>query len=83
MGLVAVTIKVMLESDADMVDIKSRISKIPGVREIKENDIGFGVKNLDVLLTMEDKGGGTDIVEKMISAIPGVASVETGDVTLL
>lgn len=84
MGRVAVTLKVMPKSpDTDIERIKKEIRGSIEVQEIKEEPIGFGLVALRVLVVLADASGGTDSVEKAISGIEGVASVETEDVTLL
>ena len=89
MGTVAATLKVMPSSaDTDMEKIKEEIKKAVSrekdikLQSIEERPIAFGLKALHVLLIMPDTHG-TDNIEKAISAISGVASVEAGDVTLL
>jgi elongation factor 1-beta len=87
MGTVAVTLKVMPESPTvDLEKIKSEIrKKIKNVRikGIEEKPVAFGLKLLEILLILPDAKGGTDAIEEEIRSIKGVASVETGEVTLL
>ncbi len=83
-GQVAITLNVMPESpDSDINHIKDEIKKRADVKEIRENPIAFGLVSLKVLLILPDSAGGTDKIEKMISEIKGVASVETEDITLI
>ena len=86
MGMVAVTLKVMPDSpQADLEKIKSEIRKCikdVEIKGIEEKPVAFGLKCLEVLLTMPDQGG-TDNIEEAIKKIPGVVSVEAGNVTLL
>jgi len=83
MGLVAVTFKVMPENqDVDLNRVKTDIKSRLNVREIKEIPIAFGIKLLEVLLVFDDKEG-IGSVEEKLKNIEGVASVESGDVTLL
>ena len=84
MGQVAVTFKIMPESpEVDTARVKNEIKEKIDVQDIKEEPIGFGLVALKVLVVMPDSAGGTDSIEKQLSAIRGVASVETEDVTLL
>ncbi len=84
MGQVAITLKVMPESpEVDIARMKKEIRNTVDVQEIKEEPIGFGLVALKVLIVLQDSAGGTDMIEKSISEIDGVASVETEDVTLL
>ena len=84
MGQVAITLKVMPESpEVDIGRLKEEIRNSVDVKEIREEPIGFGLVALKVLIVLQDSTGGTDMIEKSISEISGVASVNTEDVTLL
>ena len=84
MGQVAITLKVMPESpEVDIGRLKEDIRNSVDVKEIREEPIGFGLVALKVLIVLQDSTGGTDMIEKSISEISGVASVDTEDVTLL
>ncbi|MBI3190706.1 elongation factor 1-beta [archaeon] len=83
MGLVAVTFKIMPEGpETDINKIKSELQANANVKEIKEIPIAFGIKLIEVLLVFEDKEG-IGSIEQKLRSIEGVASVESGDVTLL
>jgi len=83
MGAVAATFKIMPEDPSVSIEsIKKEIQARVDAREIKEVPIAFGIKLIEVLLVFEDKEGIGSIEEKL-RTIPGVASVESGDVTLL
>ena len=82
MGLVAATFRLMSENPQDTRRLKEEIQQKIDVKEIKEIPIGFGITLIEVLLIFEDKVGIGSIEEKLKS-IHGVASVESGDVTLL
>ncbi len=83
MGLVAVTFKIMPENpDTDLNSIKNEIKSAGNVRDIKEIPIAFGIKIVEALFVFEDKEG-IGSIEQKLRSIPGVASVESGDVTLL
>ena len=84
MGQVAITLKVMPESpEVDIGRLKEEIRNSVDVKEIREEPIGFGLVALKVLIVLQDSTGGTDMIEKSISEISVVASVDTEDVTLL
>jgi elongation factor 1-beta len=84
MGEVAVTLTVMPNGvDVDLDRIKNQIEEKISPKEIREKPIAFGLKSLEVLVVVPDAVGGSLEVEKKLSSIPGVASVETTDVTLL
>ncbi len=89
MGTVAATLIVMPSSaDADYGRIKKEIEKAVSrerdskLQGIDEKPVAFGLKALHVLLILPDTHG-TDAIEKAISSIAGVESVEAGDVTLI
>ncbi len=89
MGMVAVTFKVMPGSaDADLDAIKKQVkenlSRIKNIKleQVEEKPVAFGLKCLEVLVTMPDTGG-TDKIEEEIANVPGIESVNTEDVTLI
>lgn len=83
MGLVAATFKIMPESaDTDIEKIKHEINVRLKPKQVKEIPIAFGLKLIEVLLVFEDKEG-IGSVEEKLRTIEGVASVESGDVTLI
>ncbi|MBI2578669.1 MAG: elongation factor 1-beta [Candidatus Aenigmarchaeota archaeon] len=90
MGNVAVTLKIMPESpEVDMAGLRKKIEQLfeefheAKLQQISEMPIGFGLAALQVLLVLPDTAGGSDAIEKAISAIEGVASVESEGVTLI
>ena len=91
MGQVAVTLKIMPENpEVDLEKMKTEISSAVSklgieLKGIEEKPVAFGLKCLEVLLIMPDAPdqGGTDRIEEAIKNIPGIASVEAGDITLL
>jgi len=84
MGSVAVILRVMPESpEINIEDLKKALrAKLPGIQEIKEEPIGFGLKALKVLAVVNDAGGETDAVEKTLNTVPGVERAEIIEVTL-
>lgn len=88
MGTVIANIRVMPEDpNVDLHQLRDRIARaVPqGVtlKNIQEKPIAFGLKALNVMITMPDVEGGTDKVEEAFRKIPQVQSVETTDVGLL
>lgn len=89
MGTVAVTLKIMpVSPEVDLETMKKKIedslSKFDYAKleQIDEKPVAFGLISLSVLFTMPDSGG-TDEIEKALSSIENVESVETENVTLL
>jgi elongation factor 1-beta len=88
MGEVIVGLKVMPESpETDMKklknDIKNAIPDGVTLRGLNEKYIAFGLKAVDVTVTMPDSAGGSESVEKALSKIPNVGSVEVTGTGLL
>jgi elongation factor 1-beta len=84
MGSVAVIMRVMPESpEVNLEEIKKALKeKLPGIQDIREEPIGFGLKAIKFAAIVNDAGGETDEIEKKLSQIPGVERVETIEVTL-
>ena len=81
MGEVLTTMKIMPESpEEDLAAIKATIeSSMPEgaeIHEITEEPIAFGLVAIILKFITEDGEGGSEPVEEMVSAIPGVASIE-------
>ncbi|MEN6443206.1 MAG: elongation factor 1-beta [Methanoregula sp.] len=84
MGSVAAIMRVMPESpEVNLEELKKALKeKLPGIQDIREEPIGFGLKALKFAAIVNDAGGQTDEIEKSLSQIPGVERVETIEVTL-
>jgi len=91
MGEVAIRYRVMPESmDVNLNELKEVLedeltkntinAKIQG---IEEKEIAFGLKALHVSIVMPDAAGCADEIEKIISQIKGVQSIETIEMSLL
>jgi elongation factor 1-beta len=84
MGSVAVIIRVMPESpEVNLDQLKKALKqKLPGIQEIREEPIGFGLKSLKVLAVLNDAGGETDAIQKLLNEVSGVERAEIIEVTL-
>jgi len=84
MGSVAVIARVMPESpDVNLEQLKKALKqKLPGIQEIREEPIGFGLKALKLVVVVNDAGGQTDEVEKILGGVAGVERAEIVEVTL-
>ncbi|MBI2141800.1 elongation factor 1-beta [Candidatus Woesearchaeota archaeon] len=86
MATVIVTMKIMPSSpDEDLESIKSAaaglITEFGGaVGKVDVVPIAFGLKALVFMFAMDENKGGTEDVEKKISALAGVNSVQVTDV---
>ncbi len=85
MGNVAVIVRVMPESpEIDLEKLKSALrQKLPGIQDIREEPIGFGLKALKLVAIINDAGGETDAIEGKLNTIPGVERAEIVEVTLM
>ncbi len=84
MGNVALILRVMPESpDVDLDLLAEKIKeKVPGLQDIQEEPIGFGLKALKIAVVVGDDAGKSDIVESDINAIEGVERAEIIELTL-
>ncbi|MBN1156917.1 elongation factor 1-beta [Candidatus Woesearchaeota archaeon] len=86
MAQVIVTFKIMPESpeiDLDAIQkvATEKISAFGGeVGKTEIEPIAFGLKALKLIFIMDEKKGSTDSLEKDITAIEGVNSVELTDI---
>lgn len=63
-------------------EVKKEIVDFCSAQEFKMGiePIAFGLKALNVLFVMDESRGSTEVLEKKISAIEGIESVEVTDV---
>jgi len=87
MANVIITLKIMPESpEIDLKKLekqaKDKIAKFSGETETKTEiePIAFGLKALKIIFVMNEAKGSTEEMEKAISGIEGVSSVEVVDV---
>ncbi len=86
MGNVLATFRVMPESvDVDLSAVEARIKElgIGDVKEMKQEDIAFGLKQLIVLVLMADEGGLLEKIEGELRGVEGVQDAENTGVTLV
>jgi len=84
MGQVAVKLKIMPKTtDVNMDEMKNKIKNLDiNIKDMKIEDLAFGLKTIKLLIVLPDKGG-TDEIENRIREIEEVGEVETEDITLL
>jgi elongation factor 1-beta len=84
MGSVAVIMRVMPESpEVNLEQLKKALkAKLPGIQDMQEEPIGFGLKAIKFVAIVNDAGGETDALEKSIGTLPGVERAEIIEVTL-
>lgn len=84
MGKVAISLKVTPEGpEVDLEDLEGKISEKLPVEDSGEEEIGFGLTALKVLVVRDEEEGGTDDLENYISDLEGVTSVEVEGVSLV
>lgn len=83
MGKVAVSIKVSPKEGANLESIEAEIKKIKDVKDVTEENIGFGIKVIKVLVVIDDSSGGSQAIEDKISSVKGVDLVDVLDTTLI
>lgn len=83
---VLATFRVMPDSiDVDLKKIAAeiRVMKIGEIKDIKEQDIAFGLKELIVLVLIPDEGGFIEKIEEKLHEIDGVEDVQNTNATLV
>jgi len=73
--------------EVDLKKLKDDIGKtLPvgaSLKASEERAVAFGLKALHVLIVLDDKKGGVELVETAIAGVPGVQSVEIVEMGLL
>ncbi|MCX6689857.1 MAG: elongation factor 1-beta [Methanoregula sp.] len=84
MGSVAIIVRIMPESpEVNLAELKVALKKkLPGIQDMQEEPIGFGLKAIKLAAVVNDAGGETDAIEKLLNEIPGVERAEIIEVTL-
>lgn len=86
MATIVVTIKIMPESpDVDLKKIEDSATELikrfgGDVGKVEIEPVAFGLKAINLFFVMDEKKGGTDVLEDRISTLDGVESVEVTDV---
>ena len=80
MGDVVVVAKVHLDDPSKIEEVLEKIKEKLEVSDHKVEELGFGIKILEVAVMSNDAEGSPD-VELVISSIDGVSSVEITKVT--
>ncbi len=84
MGEVLVTYKIMPESvETDLDGLLSKIKEKINVERVEKEPIAFGLVALKVSVRVEDTGGATEEIEKLLSELAEVGSVEVVEMTRL
>ena len=87
MAQVVVTLNIMPENpETDLAEIQVQaLKKIEafagkGDTKVEQKPVAFGLESLQIIFIMDEKKGSTEPLEKDISGINGVNSVEVTDV---
>jgi len=81
MGEVAVIYKIIPNPEKKEV-VKKRLVEL-GCKEVKEEEIGFGIVALKAMFIVEDRQGEINILENKIEKIEGINSVQIEGTSLL
>ena len=88
MGEVALQYRILpegLEVDLDVLlaSIKNALPAGASLRASEQKPVAYGLKALHVLIVMDDKKGGSEVVEEALGKVPGVQSAEMIEIGLL
>lgn len=88
MGNVSIIYRLLPENvdtniDKIMEDVKNVMPDDVSLRGMQVKDVAFGLKEILVAVLMKDEAGKSEEVEKALSSIPGVSSVDVIDLTLV
>ena len=90
MGMVALTYKVMPDSDVDDVSADEIVTQIMGLKDetydvqlCETKPLAFGLKFIQVHVVMNDVSGLSDIFEENMRAIRGTGEIEVLSMGLL
>tara|TARA_B100001769_G_C21801659_1_gene436475 strand:+ start:371 stop:643 length:273 start_codon:yes stop_codon:yes gene_type:complete len=90
MGMVAITYKVMPDSEIEEVSIDDIVSKVHGfnndvydVQLVETKPLAFGLKFVQVHVVMDDGSGLSDKFEDSLKSVIGVGEVEVLSMGLL
>ena len=74
-----------LEIDLDVLlaSIKKALPAGASLRASEQKPVAYGLKALHVLIVMDDKKGGSEVVEEALAKVPGVQSAEMIEIGLL
>lgn len=87
MGMVAIALRVSLaDPETDAEKVKEEIGKKITIKDAKIEPLAFGLKQIRLMVTVDEKSGmgtDTDKLVAEIKSIDGVGDVEVESVTLL
>ena len=84
MGEVLVTYKIMPEGvETDLDSLLSKIKEKINIERVEKEPIAFGLVALKVSVRVEDSGRATEEIEKFLSELTEVGSVEVVEMTRL
>jgi len=86
MGQVAITFRIMPEGvEVDLGGVEAGVRSSLGgrLKKLEVKPVAFGLKAIEAIVVVSDKGGEMEQLEESLRGIPGVGGVETTEVTLL
>lgn len=88
MGEVAIVYRIMPQgTDVDIKELGQNVAEaarsVAQIQGMQEKPVAFGITALLIRVIIEDKEGGPDEIEKTLSAIDGVQSIEVLEMSRL
>ena len=80
---VAAQIKIYVDDPSAIDSVKEEVGKLAKVQEASEQDVGFGIKALLIIVLFDDSKGGTEELEEKIKHIEHVSQTEVVGVNRL
>lgn len=78
---VAVDLKIYLEDVTKINEVRSSVEKIGKVQNMREEELGFGIKTIKLTILLSDSEGGMDAAEEKIKKIQYVSELEVENIT--
>ncbi|MBI5223787.1 hypothetical protein HY990_05180 [Candidatus Micrarchaeota archaeon] len=80
---VAVSWKIYVENPEKIDAVKKQIENIPNMKinKIWEEEVGFGIKALKIIMLLPDSDGGMDALQEKIASFEGVSQAEVEDIS--
>ena len=78
---VAAQFKIYVDSPDAIEDVKSKVAELAKLDKSWEEELGFGIKVLKVVLLLNDAAGGMSELEEKLGKIEHVSQVEVENVT--
>ena len=78
---VAVDLKIYIEDVTKIDEVKKEVEQIAKVQNMREEELGFGIKTIKLTVLLSDSEGGMDAAEEKIKKIKYVSELEVENIT--